>query len=351
MENCAATLCLYIQDIASCCADMSLDFLLVHKCTFLLQMFCYTHGLSRSGHNKWLYIYMTGNGADTINLRAGCKVDRAHKKQAGTRQKRGRSESDQPESAPHAAAHATKHKKVRFTEPANNDGRAPHTLSSAQQPQPPQQRSRVRSTRSRADATRRQPPRKKPAASALDQQCVPVAKDSNAGEGFQTAQPSIAARTRSASKAHTIAPQKELTASVPDELNQCCESDKQRHSIAARTRAAGTSTKWTCNNSQKSKRQSRANAAVTRSASTAAAAATTGRTKRKQPATAGPDEEEQYPDAKRVRPGKASAEVPTTGSTAPCSGTATRQTKQRQDKPAKSNQRPARAASVLAKTA
>ena len=231
-----------------------------------------------------------------------------------------------------------KQKKVRFTEPPKDDSSASHILSSDPLSQ---QRSPV-NTRSRA--ARHQVPSRKPIASALDH---PDAQDSNAGEGFQTAQPSVVARTRSAKKARTTAPQKELISPVPDEADQCCNSDKQKCSIAARTRAAGTSPKQTCTKQSRANAQLRAedDAAMTRSASTPAAV-TTGRAKRKQPAA---DEEERCPAAKRVRAGKAGSDVPTTGSTAPHPRTATAQAQRRQGKPAKCNQRPARAASRLAK--
>ena len=75
---------------------------------------------------------MTSDVIDTSNLNAGSKViSRAQGEQACARQKRGRSACDHPEASLHAAAHAIKNKKLCFTEPLKDDGKAPRTLTQA----------------------------------------------------------------------------------------------------------------------------------------------------------------------------------------------------------------------------
>ena len=302
---------------------------------------------------------------------------KAQGRQAGVTQKRSRRDQDHCE----GSAPAIKSKKVRFTELPKDAGSIRHSLRSAPVPQQHPTVSHPRSSSRAPAGSHSRSRRKEPTSSAPDQerQYSPRnAQDSAAGEGFQTARkPGVAARTRAAVRAQTTAHQQESTTSAPHEADQCFDICKQPNAASRSKGAAKGATKTststcTCQN----EKQRRANAAhqagecagahapePTQSSHTArqepaaartrtasrAAAVTTGRSKRKEHSIADSDEEVRCPAAKRAQANKVGADVPTTGSTAPCPGTANALTKQKAGRPVKSNQQPARAESGLAK--
>ena len=244
--------------------------------------------------------------ASQVNQVQGAVLER----QAVARQKRGKSDQDHPEGSAGAHAHPNS-KRVRFTEPAQHDSivydsasNAPETQHSRQHPAVRTIRSRAASTHSRLHTTTSVP--------SAEEECQYAPAQDPAGEGLHTA---------------------------------------HKTSIAARTRAASTSRRTLTTRQQQTTQQSTSafpnqieeHAARTRSAPTVVAV-TTGRSKRKEPASIGPDEEERCPAAKRVRAGRASSGAPAKDSIAPRPGTATSRSKS-PVRPAKANskqQQPAR---------